>query len=275
MTDPAAAQPHPAPRHDGAGPQLFVFLMLERFSLLSFAGAVEPLRIANRMAGQTLYRWRLVGEGGEAMSCSNGVAVRLDAGLDAAPDDIDHDATVLVCGGLGVQEATTRTVLNWLRRVARRGAAVGGLCTAAHTLARAGLLDGRTATIHWENQDGFLEDFDEVTLTKAVFVADGMRMTTAGGTASVDLMLKLEAAFNITIPRTMQQQLQCFDSIANMRSLIRLSTMPRKLRQSDHVMPEFPFLHKSLRAVKRRTTRAGSGRSRSSGGESAGLPKKR
>ena len=70
---------------------------------------------------------------------------------------------------------------------------VGGLCTAAFTLAKAGLLDGKKATIHWENQDSFSEDFEDVTLTKSVFVVDGNRMTTAGGTSSIDLMLKLIA----------------------------------------------------------------------------------
>lgn len=54
-------------------------------------------------------------------------------------------------------------------------------------------MDGKRATIHWENQDSFLEEFDEVELTKAVFTLDGNRFTTAGGTASLDLMLKLIA----------------------------------------------------------------------------------
>jgi AraC family transcriptional regulator, glycine betaine-responsive activator len=67
------------------------------------------------------------------------------------------------------------------------------LCTAGYTLAKAGLLDGKRATIHWENQDSFAEEFEEVILTKSVFVIDGNRITTAGGTASIDLMLKIIA----------------------------------------------------------------------------------
>ena len=57
----------------------------------------------------------------------------------------------------------------------------------------AGLLDERRATIHWENQDSFLEDFEEVDLTKSVFTVTANRMTTAGGTSSIDLFLKLIA----------------------------------------------------------------------------------
>jgi transcriptional regulator GlxA family with amidase domain len=167
----------------------FVFVLLREFTMLSFACAVEPLRIANRMAGQELYTWLLAGEGGESVPCSNGTVFRLDMDLG----DLSRDDTVMVCGGIDVQAATTRTLLNWLRREARRGVTIAGLCTAAHALAKAGLLDGRKATIHWENQDSFAEEFEEITLTRSVFVIDGNRITTAGGTASIDLMLKLIA----------------------------------------------------------------------------------
>ena len=67
------------------------------------------------------------------------------------------------------------------------------MCTAAFTLARAGILDGKRATTHWENQDSFSEEFVEVDLTKSVFIIDGNRMTTAGGTSSIDLFLKIIA----------------------------------------------------------------------------------
>ncbi len=174
-----------------AAPKRFVFLLLDRFTMLSFASAIEPLRIANRVAGQSLYTWALAGEAGAegAVTCSNGTAFRLDLGLD----EIDREDTILVCGGIDVQKATTKPIIGWLRREARRGVAMGGLCTGAHALAKAGLLDGKKATIHWENQDGFLEEFEAVKLTKSVFVIDGNRMSTAGGTASLDLMLKIIA----------------------------------------------------------------------------------
>ncbi len=167
----------------------FVFLLLDRFTMLAFASAIEPLRIANRVLGSSAYSWTLAGEGGMTATCSNGSSFKLDMGLE----DTDRDDTVLVCGGIDVQRAATRPVLNWLRREARRGVTIGGLCTGAHALAKAGLLDGKKATIHWENRDGFLEEFADVNLTKSVFVMDGNRWTTAGGTSSLDLMLKVIA----------------------------------------------------------------------------------
>ena len=162
------------------GPRRFVFLLLDRFTMLSFASAIEPLRIANRVVGQPVYSWALAGEGGGQATCSNGASFRLDMGLD----ETDRDDTLLVCGGIDVQRSATKPVLNWLRREARRGVTIAGLCTGAYALAKAGLLDGKKATIHWENQDGFLEEFEDVNLTKSVFVMDGNRWSTAGGTSS-------------------------------------------------------------------------------------------
>lgn len=185
------SQMQPALRKDPPAdkPKRFVFVLLEDFTLLCFSAAVESLRIANRMAGRQVYEWRIIGEGGDIVYASSGSGFKLDGDLE----ELNRDDTVMVCGGIDVQAATTKRVLGWLRREARKGLLVGGLCTAAYTLAKAGLLDGKRATIHWENQDSFSEEFQEVDLTKSVFVVDGNRITTAGGTSSIDLMLKLIA----------------------------------------------------------------------------------
>ncbi|MFN7268689.1 MAG: GlxA family transcriptional regulator [Cereibacter sp.] len=215
--------PPDARRRETNRPRRFVFLLLDRFTMLSFAGAIEPLRIANRIAGKPLYEWRLIGEGGISATCSNGASFQLDMGLE----ELDRDDTLLVCGGIDVQRATTKPVIAWLRREARRGMTIGGLCTGSWTLARAGLLDGRKATIHWENQDGFLEEFEDVKLTKSVFVVDGNRLSTAGGTSSIDLMLKLIAAdHGDEIANTVADQL-IYSSIRTDQDTQRLSIPTR------------------------------------------------
>jgi AraC family transcriptional regulator, glycine betaine-responsive activator len=92
-------------------PRRFVFLLLDRFTMINFAGAIEPLRLANHVAGYPVYTWALAGEGGVEKSCSNGATFRLDFGLD----EVERDDTILVCGGLDIQHTTTKGIIGWLR----------------------------------------------------------------------------------------------------------------------------------------------------------------
>ena len=204
-------------------PRRFVFVLLPEFTLLSFAAALDCLRLANRMSGKALYTWRIVSEGGETVACSTGTAFQLDGDLE----ELHRDDTVVLCGGADIQKATTKRLLSWLRREARRGLQMGGLCTASYSLAKAGLLDGKKATIHWENQDSFAEEFEEVELTKSVFTIDGNRMTTAGGTSSIDLLLQVIAAEHGEELASAVADQQIYSSIRTDQDTQRLSVPTR------------------------------------------------
>ena len=165
----------------------FVFLLLDNFSLISFACAVEPLRLANRYHSSEFYEWKSASENGKVAECSAGTQFQVDMGLE----EINRGDTIIICGGINVKDHTTKPILNWLRREARRGVHIGALCTASFVLAKAGLLNGKTATIHWENYDSFEEEFPDIDLQKTVFTMDGNRFTTAGGVSPIDLMLSI------------------------------------------------------------------------------------
>jgi len=162
---------------------------MPRFSLIGFTSAIEPLRIANRMAGAEIYSWELASEDGVSETCSAGVTLNVNRGLD----EVGRNDTIIFCGGLDIKRASTSKLVNWARRESRKGMAMGGICTASHFLARAGLLQNRKATIHWENRESFIEDFPDLEISPSVFVIDRNRYTSAGGTASADLMLRLIA----------------------------------------------------------------------------------
>jgi AraC family transcriptional regulator, glycine betaine-responsive activator len=168
-------------------PQNIGLILIPRFSLISFTSMVEAMRLANRMSGQELYRWRFLSTDGRPVRSSSGLTVEADAEINAA-NDID---CAVVCGGIDIQRFDDRQVVSWLRRMGRRGIDIGALCTGSHILANAGLLDGHRCTIHWENLAGFLEDFPDVEVTAELFEIDRNRFTCSGGTAAVDLMLNV------------------------------------------------------------------------------------
>ncbi len=172
---------------EGGATRTFVFALLENFTLLAFAAAIEPLRLANRAAGRELFEWRVLSETGEPAMSSCGLTVSVDGALEDCP----RAATIILCGGVNVQRQATRTMMNWLRREERRGVTLGAVCTASYVLAKAGLLAKRKATIHWENRDGFSEEFPDVDLAHHIFVLDGDRISAAGGASSADMMLRI------------------------------------------------------------------------------------
>ena len=204
-------------------PRKFVFVLLPKFTLLSFASALECLRISNRMSNQILYEWDIISENGTSIICSAGIEFSVDHDLN----ELNRDDTIMLCGGENIRAATTKRLLSWLRRESRRGLAIAGLCTGAFPLAKAGLLEGKRATIHWENQDSFTEEFENVELTKSVFIIEGNRMTTAGGTSSIDLMLKLIANDHGEDLANAVADQQIYSSIRTTQDVQRLSVPTR------------------------------------------------
>ena len=171
-------------------PEMIGFLMIPHFSMIAFSAAIEPLRLANYLSGQELYRWVLISRDGGLEKASNGIDVRIDYALADAP----ALPTVVVCSGVDGHWYDDRQVMAWLRRMAAKGVTIGSVCTASHILARAGLLQGYRCTTHWENLAGFSETFQEIEATGELFTIDRNRFTCAGGTAAVDLMLHRIAA---------------------------------------------------------------------------------
>lgn len=168
-------------------PQAIGFILLPNFSMIAFASAVEVLRQANRQSGRELYSWPIFSLDGQPVEASNGLSITPEGNLD----DASKVLTFALCSGPEVKKVADKRLLSWLRRMDRQGADIGGLCTASHILAKAGLLDGYSCTIHWENLAGFVEDFPELDVTNELFEIDRHRFTCAGGTAGLDMMLNV------------------------------------------------------------------------------------
>lgn len=168
-------------------PMQVTFVLLPKFTMLAFSAAIEPMRIANQLTGQILFRWQVLSADGQPVACSNGVPVMVDGAFGAT----QPAGMVFVCSGVEPEDQVTAALADWLRGLWRRGRVVGGLCTGAYALARAGILKDRRFTLHWENIAGFVETFPDLAAARQVFCIDDRIMTCAGGVAAADLMLKL------------------------------------------------------------------------------------
>lgn len=165
------------------------FYLIPGFSMIAFVAAVEPLRLANRVAGEILYSWYTMSNKGEPVFASNSIPIHVHTTVDEAP----KFETVFVCGGMDVHKHHRTDLFGFLRKQAAHGTGLGALCTGAYVLARAGLLNGHRCTIHWENLPAFVEEFPDLEVTSELYEIDRGRYSSAGGTAAADLMLNFIA----------------------------------------------------------------------------------
>lgn len=176
-----------SPNHRGPAPERFGFLLVPNYSFIAFAVAIEALRMANRLADQDLYAWRTLTIDGNPVAASNGIVLQPDG---TAPLEDPPDA-LFVCAGIKVEIEAHRALITYLRGLGQRKLAVGALCTGSYLLARAGLLNGYRATIHWENLAMMHDEFPHLIVSSELFEIDRNRYTCSGGTAPLDMMLTL------------------------------------------------------------------------------------
>lgn len=167
-------------------PQTLCFLLLPGFSMMGLMAAIEPLRVANRFRGE-LYRWRLLSLDGAAVAASNGMSLNVDTALELPA----AGASLFVVAGFEPLASFDARLAHWLHRAEREGVLLGGIDTGSFVLAEAGLFAGQRLTLHWEAIEAFQERYPRLAVTQELFEIDGKRITSAGGTASLDLMLTL------------------------------------------------------------------------------------
>lgn len=155
---------------------------------MSYASAVEPLRAANQLAQRTLYRWWNTTPGDKPSVASSGTAVLPDFAMD---DDVQDLDLLFVCAGGNPAAFDDRQSLAWMRKLARRGVSIGGISGGPFLMARAGLLNQRRCTVHWDHMPAFAEAFPEAKLTRSLFEVDENRITCSGGVAALDMMVAL------------------------------------------------------------------------------------
>ncbi|HEY2680081.1 MAG TPA: GlxA family transcriptional regulator [Candidatus Udaeobacter sp.] len=119
-----------------------------------------------------------------------GVRITADRPFREVRGKID---TLLVAGGDAIeQNEIDAEAVRWLKRISTRIRRVGSVCTGAMLLARAGLLDGRRATTHWNWCQTLIKRAPRARVERdPIFVRDENVYTSAGVTAGMDLALAL------------------------------------------------------------------------------------
>lgn len=203
--------------HTTGKPLKYGFVLLPQYSMLAFSSAIETLHMANWISNSELYRFCTIsaedatspqsqrmpylGASNNPKQCIQkddlckkkvvsgaGAIVMTDYLLSDAPTDLD---AVFICGASPAMPEENLALQAWLQRSAQKKLALGGICTGSYLLAKAGLLDGYRATIHWWNIANLRESFPKTRVSSNLFEVDRDRFTCSGGTASMDMMLFL------------------------------------------------------------------------------------
>ena len=164
-------------------------LTLKGFALMSYASTVEPMRAANLLGRRTLYDVINIGVTSGPIQ-SSGAAVVIPQTTIAEVPKLDY--LFIVAGG-DPSQYNERPLFPWLVRLARAGTRLGGVSGGPLVLARAGLMEGRRMTVHWEHAQALAEISPHLMIDRTLYVIDRDRVTCAGGTAPLDLMHALIA----------------------------------------------------------------------------------
>lgn len=170
---------------------IFVFDDVE---VLDFAGPYEVFTTAARMHARIdakappLFNVFTIGRTASPL--------RARAGLSVFPDhDFAHHPPVdllIIPGGVVTAELARPEVSQWITNASAETKLTASVCTGAFLLAKAGLLEGKQATTHWEDIDDLKSMFPSIKVqTNVRWVNEGKIITSAGISAGIDMSLHL------------------------------------------------------------------------------------
>jgi transcriptional regulator GlxA family with amidase domain len=160
---------------------------------LDVFGPTDVFAEANRfLLPDEQYRLELIATEPGPLPCSSGLRIHADRHFGEA--DGGHDLLLVAGGPVLIDQPLDDAVHAWLKQACAQARRFGSICNGALTLARAGLLDGRAVTTHWNDAATLAAlcstarvEFDRI------FIQDGNLYTSAGVTAGIDLSLYLLA----------------------------------------------------------------------------------
>lgn len=163
----------------------FAFLLYPSFQMLGLVSAVEALRVANSICEEPVYEWEFLSDGAPAIPASSGFLFETPRRLA----DADTFDILIVTASFRHSDYSSARTDAVLRRLARLGKTLGSFESGIYHLAKSGVMDGHRAAAHFHNRPLFEQLFPRVDFIRRLFTCENGRMTAAGGTACLDLML--------------------------------------------------------------------------------------
>lgn len=176
-------------KHDHSPIYHVAFVLLENFSMMAFTGAVDALVTTNLLSSSKCFDFTFYGENSESVQSDLNIDVSVNGAYkNIAPKQID---VLLVCGGLRTNLEVSPKLKAVLQQTARLNHHIGGIWNGSYILAQAGIMQGYECTIHPENHALMTEVFPDVNISKKPYVIDRERLSSAGATSTLTMMLNL------------------------------------------------------------------------------------
>lgn len=215
------------------------FVLLDNFSLMAFAGAVDALVTANLMTREPLVEVLSVSASSDLVTSDLGTAISTDCQLSALHEQrLD---LLVVCGGFRVCLQSTPLIRSTLCCFDALGTTLGGLWNGSFFLADAGVLDGHDCAIHPDSRAMLVESFPGVSLPGRSYVLDRKRISCAGANSSLSMMLDwLRRAHDASFVDAIEEILNCDKAQdvmdVSVLSLDRDPTLPQALKLALELM---------------------------------------
>jgi len=171
-------------------PGTVAILVYKDLCVFEFGIALEIFGLPRPELDVPWYSCQIVAVDAGPMSALGGLHISVDAGLE----QLDSAQTIIIPGWRSRHEAPPEALLQALRNAHARGARLLSICSGVFVLAATGLLDGETATTHWQYADELAERFPLIKVDPNVLYVDaGQLITSAGSAAGIDACLHLIA----------------------------------------------------------------------------------
>ncbi|MCU0545508.1 MAG: DJ-1/PfpI family protein [Oscillatoriaceae cyanobacterium Prado104] len=165
-----------------------VIFMFDDVEVLDFAGPFEVFSVTSELNKEERpFAVLTVAEHQTLVSARNGLRIEPDCSIsDCPPPDI-----LIVPGGIGTRKLIDNSaVISWIKECAPTAELVLSVCTGSLLLAKAGLLEGLTATTHHQALELLKELAPHTTVVgDRRFVDNGKIITSGGIAAGIDMSL--------------------------------------------------------------------------------------